>query len=84
MSERKMIATASVGRLGTSRRVREGYATRDLEQCLGEEHRKISTPIANRWLHVQMWFLDLFLLLGREAPEAKASCGDEDGNATAA
>jgi hypothetical protein len=37
-------------RLGTSRRVREGYTMRDLEQCLGEDHRKISTWIANGWL----------------------------------
>ena len=37
-------------RLGTSRRVREGYTMRDLEQCLGEDHRKISAWIANGWL----------------------------------
>lgn len=37
-------------RLGTSRRVREGYTMRDLEQCLGEDHHKISTWIANGWL----------------------------------
>ncbi|MCI0626721.1 MAG: hypothetical protein L0387_34585 [Acidobacteria bacterium] len=37
-------------RSGTSRRVRDGYTMRDLEQCLGEDHRKISTWIANGWL----------------------------------
>ena len=37
-------------RLGTSRRVREGYTMRDLEQCLGEDHHKISVWIANVWL----------------------------------
>jgi hypothetical protein len=39
-----------LGRLGNSRRVREGYTMRDLEQCLGEDHHKISGWIANRWL----------------------------------
>jgi len=38
-------------RLGNSRRVREGYTMRDLEQCLSEDHRKISIWIANGWLH---------------------------------
>lgn len=37
-------------RLGNSRRVRDGYTMRDLEQCLGEDHHKISTWIANGWL----------------------------------
>ena len=37
-------------RLGTSRRVRDGYTIRDLEQCLGEDHHKISAWIANGWL----------------------------------
>jgi hypothetical protein len=37
-------------RLGTSRRVRDGYTMRDLELCLGEDHRKISKWIANGWL----------------------------------
>jgi len=37
-------------RLGTSRRVREGYTMRDLEQCLGEDHHKLSVWIANGWL----------------------------------
>lgn len=37
-------------RLGTSRRVREGYTMRDLEQCLGEDHHKISKWIVNGWL----------------------------------
>jgi hypothetical protein len=36
--------------MGTSRRVREGYTMRDLEQCLGEDHHKISIWIANGWL----------------------------------
>ena len=39
-----------IKRLGTSRRVREGYTMRDLEQCLGEDHHKISIWIANGWL----------------------------------
>jgi hypothetical protein len=37
-------------RLGNSRRVRDGYTMRDLEQCLGEDHHKISIWIANGWL----------------------------------
>lgn len=37
-------------RLGTSRRVRDGYTMRDIEQCLGEDHHKISGWIANGWL----------------------------------
>ncbi|HEV2351785.1 MAG TPA: hypothetical protein VG028_18290 [Terriglobia bacterium] len=37
--------------LGHSRRVREGYTMRDLEECLGEDHRKIQKWIANGWLH---------------------------------
>jgi len=37
-------------RLGTSRRVREGYTMHDLEQCLGEDHHKISNWITNGWL----------------------------------
>jgi hypothetical protein len=37
-------------RLGTSRRVREGYTMRDLEMCLGEDHRKIQRWIGSGWL----------------------------------
>jgi hypothetical protein len=37
-------------RMKTSRRVRDGYTIRDLELCLGEDHRKISVWIANGWL----------------------------------
>lgn len=37
-------------RMRTSRRVRDGYTMRDLEHCLGEDHRKISRWIANGWL----------------------------------
>lgn len=37
-------------RMKTSRRVRDGYTMRDLELCLGEDHRKISMWIANGWL----------------------------------
>lgn len=37
-------------RLGNSRRVSDGYTMRDLEQCLGEDHHKISIWIANGWL----------------------------------
>jgi hypothetical protein len=37
-------------RLGTSRRVREGYTMRQLELCLGEDHHKISRWINNGWL----------------------------------
>ena len=36
--------------LGHSRRVSEGYTMRDLEECLGEDHRKIQKWIANGWL----------------------------------
>ena len=37
-------------RMKTSRRVRDGYTMRDLEQCLGEDHHKISRWVANGWL----------------------------------
>lgn len=37
-------------RLETSRRVRKGYTMRDLEQCFGEDHHKISAWVANGWL----------------------------------
>jgi len=37
-------------RMGTSRRVREGYTMRDLELCLGEDHHKIARWIAAGWL----------------------------------
>ena len=36
--------------LGRSRRVREGYTMRDLEECLGEDHHKIQKWISNGWL----------------------------------
>src|SRR5260370_10972428 len=38
-------------RLGTSRRVRDGYTMRELELCLGEDHHKIAGWITNGWLH---------------------------------
>ena len=37
-------------RLGTSRRVRNGYTMRELELCLGEDHHKIAGWIKNGWL----------------------------------
>jgi hypothetical protein len=37
-------------RLGTSRRVRDGYTMRELELCLGEDHHKIAGWIKNGWL----------------------------------
>jgi hypothetical protein len=37
-------------RMGTSRRVREGYTIRDLEVCLGEDHHKIQRWVASGWL----------------------------------
>ena len=42
-------------RLGTSRRVRDGYTMRELEMCLGEDHHKIARWIENGWLqdHLQ-------------------------------
>jgi DNA-binding HxlR family transcriptional regulator len=36
--------------LGHSRRVSDGYTMRDLEECIGEDHRKIQKWIANGWL----------------------------------
>jgi len=39
-----------IKRLGFSRRVRDGYTMRDLEECLGEDHRKIQRWIQNGWL----------------------------------
>lgn len=41
-------------RLETSRRVRDGYTMRDLEQCLGEDHHKTSIWIANGWLRERL------------------------------
>src|SRR6266699_6188959 len=37
-------------RIGTSRRVRNGYTMRDLELCFGEDHHKITRWIKNGWL----------------------------------
>ena len=37
-------------RIGTSRRVRNGYTMRDLELCFGEDHNKINQWIKNGWL----------------------------------
>lgn len=37
-------------RIGTSRRVRNGYTMRELEMCLGEDHHKIQRWIAAGWL----------------------------------
>lgn len=37
-------------RMGTSRRVRDGYTMRELELCLGEDHHKIAKWIQNGWL----------------------------------
>jgi hypothetical protein len=37
-------------RIGTSRRMRDGYTMRELELCLGEGHRKIQRWITNGWL----------------------------------
>jgi DNA-binding CsgD family transcriptional regulator len=37
-------------RIGTSRRVRNGYTMRDLELCFGEDHHKITQWIKNGWL----------------------------------
>lgn len=39
-----------IKRMGLSRRVRNGYTMRDLEECLGEDHRRIQQWIANGWL----------------------------------
>jgi len=39
-----------IKRLGLSRRVRDGYTMRDLEECLGEDHHKIQRWIENGWL----------------------------------
>ncbi len=36
--------------LGHSRRLSEGYTMRDLEECLGEDHRNIQKWIDNGWL----------------------------------
>ena len=37
-------------RIGTSRRVRNGYTMRDIELCFGEDHHKITQWIKNGWL----------------------------------
>jgi len=39
-----------IKRMGLSRRVRNGYTMRDLEECLGESHKKIQRWIENGWL----------------------------------
>ncbi len=41
-------------RMGTSRRVRDGYTMRDLELCLGEDHHKIACWIQNGWLEERL------------------------------
>ncbi len=38
-------------RMGTSRRVRDGYTMRDLELCLGEDHHRIAGWIKSGWLY---------------------------------
>src|SRR5216683_508453 len=42
--------TMKMERLGTSRRVRDGYTMRELELCLGEDHHKIAGWIKTGWL----------------------------------
>ncbi len=42
--------TNKLKRLQISRRVRDGYTMRDLELCLGEDHRKIAGWIRKGWL----------------------------------
>ncbi len=37
-------------RMGTSRRMQDGYTMHDLELCLGEDHHKIAGWIKNGWL----------------------------------
>jgi hypothetical protein len=39
-----------IKRMGLSRRVRNGYTMRDVELCLGEDHRKIQQWVGNGWL----------------------------------
>ena len=39
-----------IKRMGLSRRVRNGYTMRDLEECLGEDHHKIQRWIESGWL----------------------------------
>ena len=39
-----------IKRMGLSRRVRNGYTMRDLEECLGEDHHKVQRWIENGWL----------------------------------
>ena len=41
-------------RMGTSRRVRDGYTMRELELCLGEDHHKIADWIKKGWLQDQL------------------------------
>ena len=43
-------AVNKLKRIGTSRRVRNGYTMRDLELCFGEDHHKISQWIKNGWV----------------------------------
>ena len=43
-----------IKRMGVSRRVRNGYTMRDMEECLGEDHHKIQQWIANGWLRDRM------------------------------
>jgi len=50
-AERHIITnTTQLKRMGTSRRVRNGYTMRELELCLGEDHHKIAGWIKNGWL----------------------------------
>ena len=39
-----------IKRMGLSRRVRNGYTMRDLEECAGESHKKIQRWIEHGWL----------------------------------
>ena len=39
-----------IKRMGLSRRVRNGYTMRDIEECFGEDHHKIEKWIVNGWL----------------------------------
>jgi hypothetical protein len=43
-----------IKRMGVSRRVRNGYTMRDLEECLGEDHHKIQRWIEKGWLRDRM------------------------------
>jgi hypothetical protein len=56
-------------RMGTSRRVRNGYTMRELELCLGEDHHKIAGWMKNGWLQDRLHGNDIHRIRERDLLE---------------